>query len=181
MQSVAISNLKLYPNWQDAPLGAILAYGSSIFITVPNQQPTQLEGPKIGVRASSFQGLQRFLVILEPEPMLAAEMSDQRQPVVFGAVEALHGPAVDISSECELRVEPAPYAAQIYEDPKPLTVIQTMGDKPIILAFVGNIGRSARYLVLDGEARGKLVERPAQQVFVVGTLVLAHIKAKCSP
>ena len=126
MTSIPLRNLDLYADWKDAPLGALLSYASPIFVTAPGQQPGIFEGQKLAIRAGSSHGGQQFLVVVEPEPILAAQGNERLQVQVFGAVEAANGPAVGVSNQYELCVEAAPIEMQLYENPAPLTVIRTI-------------------------------------------------------
>lgn len=171
--SVPLAGLTVYQSWRDAPLGALVAYATPIFFSQPGQSSVAREGVKIALRAESSHGFQQFLVVLEPEPYLASLAVDRARTAIFGAIEAPDAPAVDLAASYELRIEPAPVSTNPHADPDPLTVIQIQGEKPQTLLFAGTVGRSSRYLVLDGDQKGRLLEGPTQAGAAVGKLLVA--------
>jgi hypothetical protein len=173
MTSVPLSDVKVYRDWKDAPPGTIVAYASPILVTVASQQPAAREGPKIAICVKSSADSQQFLLILTPEPtVLASQANDHTHTSIFGAVVASDGPALDVTSHYDLRIQPAPIAADLYEDPPLLTIIQTLDENPQTLLFAGNVGRSTRYLVLEGPEKGTLKERPSQRAQILGKLLI---------
>lgn len=173
MVAIPLTSLHFFTDWREAPVGSLLSFGGNVMLFAHGHTPEELAiGPKIAFRAQTSQGLRGALVFLQPSGLLAYDESDATHRMTYRSIEALVGPAVDISEHMEIVVEPSPYVGRPHTALPPLTVIQTIGTTPITMFYAGDNERGAQFMVMTPEHKGKLVEGPSQQYYVVGTLAI---------
>jgi hypothetical protein len=169
--TVPLSSLgKTYKNWQQAPLGAVLAFGGRAWWR-DKQDWKEEEAPRIALRAEGYG--RKCLVVLWPAVEVFAESFQNDDNHWF--IKRATGPAVDISDEFQICIDLAPSegGAEIISG----DVILAGGDDGKLFAAVGTYGRMEAFLALGQPEQWFVTDRPHQSQHV-GKLTVRRVHTK---